>query len=279
VVNEHVGQFIDWHLKLWGEAIDADKATMLPMPNADDDADHDAMITATVTGPAATSSVGPNPDQGHDHVMTNPTDHPVRPTKPAAEGPKPTETGTGTEEEETTGTEAPQETTSSSWVNKLPSFGASKKATLWIYGALGLIVLFCIGLGVYLWVVRRRRLRNNPRNNYDFELLDDEELDALNGEKGIGGRRSRRTRGGELYDAFAGGSDEEDEEFDDDDDDDDGNEAQEHGITLGHGGGVAAREYQGYSDRSRERLPDDDAEQYVIGEESDEEENEPLHGK
>jgi len=37
--NEHNGTFVDWHLKLWGESIDADKTTLLPMPNADDDAD------------------------------------------------------------------------------------------------------------------------------------------------------------------------------------------------------------------------------------------------
>ena len=65
------------------------------------------------------------------------------------------------------------------------------------------------------------------------------------GEKeGRGNKRSRRTRGGELYDAFAGGSDDDDE-------------------------------YDAYRDRSAEKLaghtPDDDEDQFDIGEESGDE--------
>ena len=244
-----MGTLDDWHLKLWGEAADASKASLLPMPNENDDADHD-VISSTITASAKTTSVSAGPQQTHH--TTHPSDHPHRPTK----APKPT----ATEEEETTGTNVAQETTSSSWFSKLPSFGASKTAQIWIYGAVGLIILFCIGIGIYLYVVRRRRLRNDPRNNYEFELLDDEEREALNGgggEKGPnGGRRSRRTRGGELYDAFAGGSD---------DDEDEGEERD------------GDAEFQDYRDnRSRDRLPDDD-EQYVVGDESDDDGD--LHEK
>lgn len=254
VVNEHSGQFIDWHLKLWGEAREADKATLLPLPNEDDDADHD-VISSTITVPVVTSSAASLPTQDNDeHIVTDPSGHPVRPTKPSF--PKPTSTN----EDETTGSPVAQETTSSSWISKLPSFGASKTATLWIYGALILILAFCAGLGIYLYIVRRRRIRNDPRNEYDFELLDDEEREALNGEKRRGGgKKGRRTRGGELYDAFAGGSESEEE-----------------------------TSYQDESSRSRERLPvdagagagdghvddegEDAMEHYAIGEESDEEE-------
>ncbi|KAJ2972616.1 hypothetical protein NUW58_g9150 [Xylaria curta] len=48
-VNDQKGTFIDWHLKLWGESIDASKAKPLPMPTDEDDADHDATTTATPT--------------------------------------------------------------------------------------------------------------------------------------------------------------------------------------------------------------------------------------
>jgi kexin len=44
-------------------------------------------------------------------------------------------------------------------------------------------------------------------------MLNDEETDGLNdedAEKAAAARKARRTRGGELYDAFAGESDEED---------------------------------------------------------------------
>lgn len=68
-----------------------------------------------------------------------------------------------------------------------------------------MIVLFCNGLGVYSYVQRRKRLRNS-RDEYEFEMLDDAEVDGeANG--AANGRRVKR-RAGELYDAFAGESDE-----------------------------------------------------------------------
>lgn len=132
-----------------------------------------------------------------------------------------------------------------------PHIRASKKAQIWIYGALGLIVAFCCGLGIYLWIARRRRL-NNSRDNYEFELIDEEEAEGLNPREKTTGGKSRRTRGGELYDAFAEGSD--DEQFED----------------YRDGG-------------SAERMARDEAEQYVVGEESDDDDDEkgesrPLSG-
>ena len=224
--NDHEGVLIDWHLKLWGEAQDAGKATKLPMPTEDDDADHDKI--ETVTPPAATTTIA-LPDDGHSHPTSNPTDHPERPTKPTGEP------GSGTSDADESETSTP-----SSWISKFPSFGASKTAQIWIYGALVLIVLFCACLGLYFWIVRRRRLRNDPRNTYDFELLDEEDREGGDGVE----KTRRRTRGGELYDAFAGGSEDEDE-FDE------------------------------YSDRSAERRTDE--QQHIVGEESDDDDNErPL---
>ncbi|KAI1172470.1 peptidase S8/S53 domain-containing protein [Nemania sp. FL0916] len=231
-VNDDRGTFIDWHLKLWGESVDAAKATLLPMPTEEDDADHDVTTTATVT--AITTSLPPHPDATNTAITTSlPDDHPERPTKPSKtsssdSGPSPTSTQS-----------APAETTTeSSWLPSfLPTFGVSSRTQAWIYGALGLIVTFCIGLGVWLWLVRRRRLRNNPRDSYEFEPLNPDDaagLDGNNREKGA------KRRGGELYDAFAGGSD--DEEFNDrdhsslvssDSDDDEASEEQHGGKQPG----------------------------------------------
>lgn len=190
------------------------------MPNENDDDDHAKIITSTVTATASTATVPPSPEKTHDDTVPDGSAHPPRPTKPSTEDSD--EGPSETEEEEATGTNVAQEATptaaSSSWVSWLPTFGASKKAQIWIYGSVGLIVAFCIGLGIYLFIARRRRLRNDTRNNYEFEMLDEEEGEGLNSksaEKNLGGevsgRGSRRTRGGELYDAFAGGSDDEDE--------------------------------------------------------------------
>ncbi|KAI1827121.1 peptidase S8/S53 domain-containing protein [Xylaria intraflava] len=203
-VNDHKGTFIDWHLKLWGESKDPSKATLLPMPTEEDDADHDA--TTTVTPIAITTTLPPNPDATNTAITTSvPDDHPERPVKPSGtEGASlPSATSTSS---------AAAETTNSSWLPSfLPTFGVSSRTQVWIYSALGLIIAFCLGLGAWLWWMRRKRLQNNPRDTYDFEPLNADETVGLNDLREKGTRR----RGGELYDAFAGGSD--DEEFNDED--------------------------------------------------------------
>ncbi|KAI1638922.1 pheromone processing endoprotease KexB [Biscogniauxia mediterranea] len=201
-VNDNTGTFIDWHLKLWGESIDASKATLLPMPEENDDDNHD--VTTTATPAVSTTSLPPPADPTNTGVPSLPTDHPDRPVKPSntAVGSGPTGTSEA-EAAETTGT-------GSSWLPSfLPTFGVSSSTQVWIYGSIVLIVIFCAGLGAWLWFVRRKRLRNNPRDAYDFQPLNEEEMEGLNpAEKG------QRRRGGELYDAFAGGSEDEDDNDD-----------------------------------------------------------------
>ncbi|RDL32966.1 Uncharacterized protein BP5553_08405 [Venustampulla echinocandica] len=202
IENEFNGTFIDWHLKLWGESIDASKATILPMPEENDDDDHNKTSTTTAVAIATTPvAVGPT-----SPPAANPTDHPDRPTRP-----KPS--GAQEEVASPTGTSAAATSTSSSWLPSFfPTFGAGPKTQIWIYGAAGLILVFCCGLGVYFFLARRKRLRNNPRDEWEFDILEDEEAEGLNG----GGARGKgKRRAGELYDAFAAGSDDEsDEEFD-----------------------------------------------------------------
>jgi kexin len=256
--NEHNGTFIDWHLKLWGESKDPSKTTLLPLPTDEDDKDH--LLTMTTTIGATTTTLAPNPAatlNTSPPPLSTPSDHPDRPvnSKPTGtEGDNPEQTGAPEEGEET------DPNKSSSWLPSfLPTFGAGPRTQIWIYGALALIIVFCVGLGIWLFLVRRQRLRNDPRGEYEFELLDDEEGEGLNGNSekaglvsGASGNRSRktrRTRGEELYNAFAG-SDEEDE----------------------------AAEYRDGSDerldngeKVQRRSLDDGEEQHVIGEDSDEE--------
>ena len=96
-----------------------------------------------------------------------------------------------------------------------PTFGVSKRTQIWIYGALAIIVLFCAGLASYIYIIRRRR-RRNERDDYEFEMLDDDG----EGVNATGGKRTKR-RAGELYDAFAGESDEDNQLLSDEDDEDD----------------------------------------------------------
>ncbi|KAK6074175.1 subtilase [Seiridium cupressi] len=200
-VDSNNGTFIDWHLKLWGQSIDASKASLLPMPTEEDDDNHDAIATTTLAPGTTTVPPGTDPTNTVLDPTELPTDHPERPQKPTGTDGLPVTTGTAEEE-------AAQTSAASSWVPSfLPTFGASPHTLAWIYGALGLIVLFVCGLGAWWWIVRRRRLRNSPRDAYEFELLNEEEGEGL-----AGGAEHKRKRGGELYDAFAGGSDDEEEE-------------------------------------------------------------------
>lgn len=172
------------------------------MPTEEDDDDHDVIAATTLAPGVTTLPPGSDPTDPVVHPTDLPSDHPHRPTKPGSNG---SPAATGTTEGETAETSA-----ASSWVPSfLPTFGASPHTLAWVYGALGLIILFVCGLGAWWWIVRRRRLRNSPRDAYEFELLNEEEGEGL-----AGAAEGKRKRGGELYDAFAGGSD------DDDDDDD-----------------------------------------------------------
>ncbi|OAL07308.1 hypothetical protein IQ06DRAFT_289043 [Phaeosphaeriaceae sp. SRC1lsM3a] len=198
--NLKKGTFVDWRLRLWGECIDPAKAKLLPIPTIHDDDDHDKIDdhpahTTVVSVPAGTKPT----------MTTKPSDHPDRPVNQ-----KPTQTLANGEQ---TGVTSPLATASSApsenfLPNPFPTFGVSKRTQIWIYGALTLIILFIAGLGTYLFIARRKRMRDS-RDSYEFEVLDDVEDREDTGMLGAaGGRKKRTKRGGELYDAFAGESDE-----------------------------------------------------------------------
>ncbi|PMD38133.1 hypothetical protein L207DRAFT_462666 [Hyaloscypha variabilis F] len=203
IVNDHNGTFIDWHLKLWGEAIDASKATLLPMPSEHDDDNHDQVISTTTIAGATTTLA---PVSTATSLMANPTDHPDRPVNA-----KPT--GTTEDENTPTSSSSPEATTSpSSWLPSfLPTLNVSPTTRIWIYGSAALIVIFCAAIGVYLFIARRKRLRNNPRDEWEFDLLEEDEAEGLNGSGKVGGKKGGKRRAGELYDAFAAGSEDESE--------------------------------------------------------------------
>ena len=243
-MNQYNGTFVDWHLKLYGEAIDASKAKLLPMPTENDDDKHadDEVSTTTIQGTKSAGNVAPS----KTFLPTKPTDHPDRPTKPT----KPTETEGQTPQSSTTA-EPVASSTNSSWLPSFfPTFGVSSKTQIWIYGAASLILAFCLGLGVYLFMARRKRLRNNPRDEWEFDLLEEDEAEGLagGGRTTAAGKQGGKRRAGELYDAFAAGSeDESDGEYQD------------------HAGGGDEREKRLYES-------DDDGEgQHVIGDDEEDE--------
>lgn len=216
--NTHTGTFTDWRLNLWGECIDPMNQELLPMPTPEDDEDHDredaVVTTASFGSPSITAP-----------LQDNPTDHPDRPinhkTTMTSEAltttPPSAPSSTRPFEEAVVASDIASSTSSSTSIptatgkpkldsflpSYFPTFGVTKKTQIWIYGATGLIVIFCLSLAVYFWTAKRKAARALARENYEFEMIDDEE----DGTKGSGKKSKRRA--GELYDAFAGESDEE----------------------------------------------------------------------
>ncbi|KAI5294503.1 pheromone processing endoprotease, partial [Ascosphaera acerosa] len=235
-VNDHTGTFVDWQIKFWGEAIDAVHQRLHPLPT-----EHDHDHERTEASPhITTTSVQPQPAKTQSIAV--PSDHVDRPTKPkpvvtttsksvtSALPTVPAATATGSDKPNVSGTPASMtasaavsasvsatalpETEKGVFPSFFPTFGVSRRTQVWIYIALALIIAFCGGLGIYFWIQRRKRIRNNPRDDYEFEMLADDEqesyplTDGTAGVGGGGGKRKKRT-GGELYDAFAGESDDE----------------------------------------------------------------------
>lgn len=211
-VNGHNGTFTDWKLTLWGECIDPAKQSLLPMPTDQDDDDHD--IIPAIVGTTSLTSIPSQtglPSQPSDHI-----DRPVnaKPTSVISTTLSSTEVPSATAETSSitsatstaTSIPKPHSSLDTFLPSYFPTFGVSKRTQIWIYGAISVIILFCVALGIFFCVQRRRRSRTN-RADYEFEMLDDHDANApANGAPG--GKRVKR-RAGELYDAFAGESDEE----------------------------------------------------------------------
>lgn len=210
-VNKYKGEFIDWRLKLWGEAKDAKSQALLPLPDSHDDDAHDV---ETISATVGTTHHGEPPKT--DALPDAPTDLPTRPVK--AKPTTATETGAALPTSDTkpsgdTATEDEKTPSHGIIPSKFPTFGTSKKTQVWMSGAVGLIVVFCASLCVWHILVRRRRARN-ARDEYEFEMLDEEDVEDEDGSNGAAGAgaEGKKKRAGELYDAFAEASEDEDGE-------------------------------------------------------------------
>ena len=239
-VNEHSGRFIDWRLKFWGESKDPSKQDLLPLPTEHDDDEHDVETTSATVG---TTSIQ-IPTQTGD-VEGNPTDHIDRPvnSKTSTEASPTSTSGSSSESSiDSKPTETVTATPDSNFLpSPFPTFGTSKRTQFWIYGAIALIAVFCTSLSIW-YILARRRSQRNARDEYEFEMLNDEDVDderprgGADG-LGVGSSAKGKRRAGELYDAFAEGSDDEEDVFSlgGDDDDDDEHEAYRDSVDRASG--------------------------------------------
>ncbi|TRM58616.1 peptidase S8/S53 domain-containing protein [Schizophyllum amplum] len=204
VPEERNGTFLGWNIVLWGTAIDDSQAIL-----------YDAPVDNVVFPPQHVDPPHPSATPSATKQLTKPTE--------ALDDDHHTVEGENTSQAFTSGIQddaasEPTETASASaspsntptadegWFSDMANLVSTQK---WFFGAMGAVVLFGVGAGVFLW--RRRVVRTRER--YAALPGDDGagggvQMSALSGEGG-GPARTK-----ELYDAFGEVSDDEDEDAD-----------------------------------------------------------------
>ncbi|KAI5847198.1 peptidase S8/S53 domain-containing protein [Morchella snyderi] len=243
--NDVTGTLVDWRITLWGEAIDAAKAKLLPLPGVNEAEDNDVASSpiSTLTPAVKTTRLPTSTPTTPAMPTENPTDHVTRPVneKPGNED---TPTATITESPAVATNVLSEGEAVDEGINQnasylpsfLPTFGVSAKTQVWIYGAFAVIAVFVGVVASYLFIQRKKQRASKDGMDYEFAVLNDEdELEGTGpGEHGrgamVGGRRKAR----DLYDAF-GASDDEEELFSDSDEKGYDNARDDYGDEEAHG--------------------------------------------
>ena len=204
--DNYPGSFIGWSMTIWGSVADASKVTLYDFSPDDDETSFPPLPGNSTSGASSTSSVissttRPRPT---DHL---PGDHGVSEgenTKPAftttagsgasTEPPKPVEGGSSSP----TTVPTPDE----GWFSDLSNLVTNQ---MWFFVAIGAVVLFGVGAGLFFW---RRAVMRKRRTNYSSLRGDDDVAMGSIGRMSGSSRGPQRTK--ELYDAFGEVSDDED---------------------------------------------------------------------
>ena len=207
-------------MNLWGESYDPNKAKKFEL-EVDDEGQHNLPPSATDK-----TKVHPKPT---DNLPPNHGVAPGETTKAAFPATTTDEDNTLSSIAENTGMpDAPDEGTFNHIYDLLSD-------STWLVGAVGLVVLFGLGAGIFFWLRRRKQQKRNAYSALsDGDDMGMRPIDRDSSARAglLGSRRSGNTR--ELYDAFGVLSDEEDQ-------DDDG----EEGALRGAGGGYDAQPGRG----------------------------------
>jgi len=208
--TERSGTFLGWSMNLWGECSDPQKAKKFELDV--DDANPQDLPPPSKVHAKPTNNLPP--DHG---VAPGETTKVAFPTKPSA-----------TAIESTGMPDAPDEGTFNPIYNLLSD-------STWLVGAVGVVVLFGLGAGIFFWLHRRRlqkRSAYSALSGGDDMRMRSMDRDSSARAGLLGGGGSGNTR--ELYDAFGVLSDE--EGHDDDD---------EESALRGAGGGYDAHPGRG----------------------------------
>jgi len=187
---------------LWGSSIDPSQAVKFEVPLVDDILPPAEVPLRPIIVPTSISATTTRQHPKPTSLL--PGDHGVV----TGENSKPAFTSTILSGSATSPTSTPSSATISStpdfaWFSDMSSLVTNQK---WLFGALGAVSIFGIGVGIFFW---RRRIARIKAANYTALNNDNEVSMTALGTSITGGPRTTR----ELYDAFG--------EVSDDDDDDD----------------------------------------------------------
>ncbi|KAF9535248.1 peptidase S8/S53 domain-containing protein [Crepidotus variabilis] len=187
------GTFLGWSMVFWGSSIDPAKTTKYEVPLIE-------YILPPPETPHPTVSVTSYSTTQHSKPTAHlPGDHGIA----SGEKSKPAFTSTGLELS-VTSSARPSSTSISSapdlgWFSDMGNLVASQK---WVFGALGVVSVFGIGVGIFFW--KRRQAQTSS-----YQSLNNGEGDMNMSAMGTSMLGPRTTR--ELYDAFGEVSDDDDD--------------------------------------------------------------------
>ncbi|KAH9952067.1 peptidase S8/S53 domain-containing protein [Amylocystis lapponica] len=204
--QDTTGVFLGWTMTLWGSVADTSKTLKtydIPLvdnilPPVASDSDNSATPTTTDSSPSPTSSVShPRPTEhlpGDHGESVGEADKPAFGGSPQSSTTAPADDiAAPTDSANATATPTPDE----GWFSDLQNLVTNQ---MWLFVAVGAVILFAIAVGVFFW---RRAVRR--RANYTSLPAGD---DVAMGSISLGNRGGQRTK--ELYDAFGEVSDDED---------------------------------------------------------------------
>jgi kexin len=172
---------------LWGECIDASKAKPYELPDKEEPFD-DPTVTMTPVPSSTKVLVKPTHNLPPDHGTAN------------GEADKPAFNNGSSSTP--TPTPFPANPADEGYFTHITDLVGSNR---WLFGAFGIVALFGVGSGLFLW---RRRRQARQRRSGDYSALPGDAVPMGSLERGsVSGPRSK-----ELYDAFGEVSDEEDDE-------------------------------------------------------------------
>lgn len=198
------GQFLGWTMTVWGSVIDPALAKVYNVPVLEDTLpplypSDDTPTTTVATPEGTTTKTHPKPTAhlpsdhveapGETHLPAFPGSSNNTDTKPVEDVASPVETTTAV-----TGTSTP--TADEGWFSDMSNLVTNQA---WFFIALGAVLLFASGAGLYFW-------RRSVRRRRDYTSLPDGDDLAMSSIGGVGsGPRSK-----ELYAAFDEVEDDED---------------------------------------------------------------------